>query len=57
MPRVHRTTEPAGTLVEHMCRGTDGRPALGMAPSDSRCVKCDTYIVYVFDNTPKEKKR
>lgn len=36
----------------HKCRDKRGKKVMGTAPSNTLCRKCDTQIVYIFDNTP-----
>lgn len=56
MARVLRTSIRPGKPVEHECRDVRGDRVRGKAPSSSYCEKCNTQIVYVFDNTPKKDR-
>lgn len=55
MPRVLRTNIRPFRKVLHECRGVGGKRVQGYALSNTKCTVCDTQIVYVWDNTPKEK--
>lgn len=57
MPRVMRTSVRPGRKVEHECRDSRGRRVKKKGLVNRLCSVCDTYIVYVWDNTPKPKSR
>ena len=57
MSRVIRTSIRPNKSVLHPCRDAQGKKVQRKAMVGKRCTKCDTHIVYVWDNTPKPKPK
>lgn len=53
MPRVLRTNIRPYQQVKHMCRDERGNRVERLALSNTCCSNCNTQIVYVWDNTPR----
>jgi hypothetical protein len=47
MARIVRTPVAPGRPVEHDCRDERGAPKRGIARSNQRCTRCNTWFVYV----------
>lgn len=56
MPRVIRTSVRPNRKVVHECRDAQGRRIEKPGVVNRLCACCDTYIVYVWDNTPKPQR-
>jgi len=54
MSRVLRTRIRPFRAVVHDCRDSQGNRVKRAALSNTRCRHCNTYIVYIWDNTPKK---
>jgi hypothetical protein len=57
MPRVIRTSTRPGRSIDHLCRDSRGKRVEKKGVVNRLCSCCDTYIVYVWDNTPKPKPK
>ena len=57
MPRILRTRVLPKNRVDHACRDARGRRVVRKGVVNQMCRDCRTFIVYVWDNTPKPKPR
>lgn len=54
MPKVIRTAVLPGNKVMHDCVDVRGKKVRAEAWSNTRCVRCNTQIVYVFGHEEKK---
>lgn len=55
--RVVRTNIAPFKPVKHACRDRQGNRVVAMGASSTLCRKCNTQIVYVWDNNKPKKNR